>query len=154
MELVTLPTKALAPARVWLSLVALLGLLPLPGCGGSPDVDVPDTAAASGVVLYQGKAVNEADVTFHPQGEGHPGVGRTDAEGRFVLTTYDAEDGAVVGTHAVTIRLMPTGGLPGMEAKSTGAAAIPQKYADPSTSPLTAEVKPDEDNEFKFELQN
>jgi len=154
MKRVTLLTKALAHTRVWLALVAVLVISSLSGCGGGEDVDVPDTAAASGVVSYQGKAVNEADVTFHPQGKGHPGVGRTDADGRFVLTTYDAEDGAVVGTHAVTIRLMPTGGLPGMEAKSTGAAAIPQKYADPSTSPLTAEVKPDEDNEFKFELQD
>lgn len=153
MKRVTLPTTALAHARGWLTLVAVLVVSSLPGCGG--DEDVPETAPASGVVLYQGKPVNEADVTFHPQAaEGHPAVGRTDAEGRFVLTTYGAQDGAVLGTHAVTIRLMPTGGLPGMEAKSTGAAPIPQKYADPSKSPLTAEVKAGEDNEFKFELQD
>ena len=152
MERVTRQTRALAYAIAWPTLVAVLVLGSLPGCGQRQDV--PETAPARGLVLYQGKAVNEAEVMFHPQAEGHPAVGRTDADGRFVLTTYDAKDGAVLGTHAVTVRLMPTGGLPGMEADSAGAAAIPEKYADPSRSLLTAEVKAGEDNEFKFELQD
>ena len=71
-----------------------------------------------------------------------------------MLTTYDDGDGAVVGTHAVTVQLLPEGGLPGMEVETTGATPIPQKYADRSTSPLTAEVKPGEKNEVKLELED
>lgn len=93
-------------------------------------------------------------MTFHPQTEEHTGVGRTDAEGRFTLSSYGPGDGAVLGKHVVTVQVMPLDAIPGLEAQTAGVTPIPKKYTDPSTSPLTAEVKPGEDNEIKLELQD
>jgi len=151
MDRLTLPKKALAAVRVCLALMAVLLVLSLPGCGGE---DVPETAEVTGVVLYKGQPVGGAEVNFYPA-EGHPGTGRTEPDGRFVLTTYAAEDGAVLGKHTVTVQLFPEeGGLPGMEAQSTGAAAIPPKYADPGASPLSREVKAGEENDFTLKLED
>ncbi len=152
MEYMTLPARASTAVQGCVALIALCLVLGVAGCGGG--ADVPETAPASGVVLYQGEPVDEAEVAFHPEGEGHPAIGRTDAEGRFVLTTYSSADGAVPGKHTVTVQVMPEGALPGMETEAAGAAAIPEKYADPSASPLTVEVKPGEKNEFKLELED
>ncbi len=149
MDRITLQTQVLAVAHACVALIAVLGLA---GCGGGEDV--PETAPVSGVVLYKGQPVDQAEVTFHPQGEGHPAVGRTDTEGRFVVTTYDQGDGAVLGTHTVTVQLMPEESLPGMEVQTAGATPIPQKYADPSASPLTVEVKAGEENEVTLELED
>jgi hypothetical protein len=148
MDRMTLPTRALA--GVCLALIAIPLVLSLPGCGGE---DVPETAEVTGVVLYKGQPVEGAVVTFTPQ-EGNPGTGRTGPEGRFVLTTYNAEDGAVPGTHTVTVQLFPEGGLPGMEVESTGGVGIPKKYAEPGSSPLSREVVADEENEFTLELED
>lgn len=151
MECMNLPKKALAVVHVCLASIAVLLVPSFTGCGGE---DVPETAEVSGVVLYNGQPVAGAEVNFYPA-EGHPGTGRTEPDGRFVLTTYDPEDGAVLGKHTVTVQLFPEeGGLPGMEAQSTGAAAIPLKYADPAASPLSREVKAGEKNEFKLELED
>jgi hypothetical protein len=121
------------------------------GCGGK-DEDLPRTYPVSGLVTYKGQPIDEAQVTFYPQGPGNPGTGRTEPNGRFVLTTYDALDGAVPGIHVVTVQLFPEGGLPGMEVETTGATPIPLKYADQATSTLTAEVKTDGANDIKLEL--
>ena len=37
--------------------------------------------------MYKGNPIAEAQVTFYPQGQGNPGTGRTEDNGRFVLTT-------------------------------------------------------------------
>jgi hypothetical protein len=148
MERMNAPKKPLAALRVCVALIAVPLVLLLPGCGGE---DVPETAKVSGVVLYKGQPVAGAEVNFHPK-EGHPATGRTGPDGQFVLTTYDAEDGAVPGTHTVTVQLFPEEALPGMEAESSGAAAIPEKYADPGSSPLTQEVKAGEKNDLTLEL--
>lgn len=133
--------------------VCVLLLVPLTGCG-KKDENLPKTYPTSGVVMYKGNPVAEAQVTFHPQGQGNPATGRTEANGRFILTTYDALDGAVPGTHVVTVELFPEGGLPGMEIETTGATPIPEKYFTPSTSPLTAEVKKDDANNITLELKD
>lgn len=153
MERITLRTQTCAAAHAWVALIAIWLVLGLAGCGGGKP-DVPETAPVSGVVLYKGKPVDQAEVTFHPQAEGHPGVGRTDSEGRFLLTTYAQTDGAVLGKHVVTVQLMPENAVPGMEMQTPGITPIPAKYADPSKSPLSAEVKAGEDNEFKLELED
>lgn len=81
------------------------------GCGG-PEYEVVPVA---GQVTLDGKAVPGAYVVFQPigmefgEGKINPGpgsVGRTDAEGRFALEIVDpARPGAVVGEHAVRIRM-------------------------------------------------
>jgi hypothetical protein len=80
--------------------VALVGLLPI-GC--KPQIKL---VPASGTFTIGGKPAGNITVQFMPdvsQKNGGPtSYATTDAEGRFVLRTYDNRDGAVPGPHLVT----------------------------------------------------
>jgi hypothetical protein len=120
------------------------------GCGNS---DRPDTLPASGTVRYRGAPLADAQVTFIPtEGQGRQATAATDAEGKFHLGTYAEGDGALSGKHQVTIsKAMPEAGAsdsPYPALKSV----IPSTYSSPLTSPLVAEVKEGDNNEFLFEL--
>jgi hypothetical protein len=109
-------------------------------------------APVEGVVKQHGTPLEGAGVLFLPA-TGPFAMGTTDANGRFTLMTAN-QDGALVGEHRViisktqtTARQIPGERLPRYDTKYL----IPQKYADPSTSGLTAKVV-DDDNEFEFEV--
>ena len=96
--------------KTWLALCGGLRL-GLAGCGEDPGVtDRPATVPVSGVVTLGGNPVEGATVTFHAgvpapgqTAQGNSAVGQTDAEGRFQLKTFEANDGAVPGEYVVTI---------------------------------------------------
>lgn len=84
--------------------IAVLSLLPLTllsGCGGSDDR--PETVPVTGTVLYNGKPVEKAIVSFSCEGAPRSATGVTDAEGKFTLSTFGLNDGAIVGTHVITV---------------------------------------------------
>jgi hypothetical protein len=131
---------------VMLKRLVLLSLVVLAlGCGEKRNT--PPTAPVTGKVTYKGKPVIGGTVTFNPEEalKGNPGSGDIAEDGTYSLTTYEVGDGAVLGKHTVTVQVFPgqRGGpeaaLPGMESKLP--SPIPKKYADPSTSKLTFEVK-------------
>jgi len=109
----------------------------------------------AGVVTYKGLPVPDAQVTFSPQGAGQAAFGRTDAEGKYSLTTFESGDGATVGRYKVAVTkfetpdasAVPTGDayVPPEGRKTPKAAKpkslLPAKYASPQTSDLQAEVK-------------
>jgi hypothetical protein len=83
------------------------------GCGSGGSFS---TAQATGRVVCEGKGVEGAMVYFEPikgsgKGSGKDGmVGKqgfsyTDAEGKFVISTYEpgGQDGAVIGKHRVRV---------------------------------------------------
>jgi hypothetical protein len=72
------------------------------GCGGTT-ANHPPTFEVTGVVLYKGLPVPDAQVTFAPSGEGQAAFGRTDAEGRYELTTFQPGDGVTAGRYVVTV---------------------------------------------------
>jgi hypothetical protein len=90
----------------WLA-VALVASLAT-GCGG------PRMAPVKGRVLFNGQPVKDAAITFSPNGPagkletGKPGTGFTDSNGEFELSTFKNYDGAIVGTHSVTVSLDDT----------------------------------------------
>ena len=107
-------------------------------------------SAVSGHVMYKGKPVPNADVTFTPDSAGgNPAAGRTDSSGRFSLTTPAKGDGALPGKYRIHIiargpeRAPKPGeagtGMPGE--MMPGDPLIPQKYFAPDSSGLTFEVK-------------
>lgn len=79
-------------------------------CGCSGGLKEFPVAEVSGIVLCEGKPVPFAKVQFNPKaGEGtksaivgKPGFAFADKDGKFVLSTYDEGDGAVIGKHTVT----------------------------------------------------
>lgn len=75
------------------------------GCGSS---EFP-TARTVGTVVCEGQPVSGAFVYFEPIAGGKSVVvgkgafARTDESGKFVLTTFNADDGAVIGSHRVRV---------------------------------------------------
>jgi hypothetical protein len=143
---------------------AVLGLavcIAVAGCEGSarPPGAKP-TKPVTVTVTYKGAPVEGATVSFIHESD--PAYGRTDAQGVAKMKTYVEGDGAVIGTHKVTINKAETTGAPAAdvatEAYDPNAPApevknlIPIKYSSPATSGLTADVKDSGANEFKFEL--
>jgi hypothetical protein len=136
--------------------IALLSILVLiAGCGSNG----PEMAKVRGIVTLDGKPVEDAAVGFAPQNGDRPATGTTDASGQFTLTTFTPGDGAVVGTHTVTVSKIRSSGqqvdastvpagsnaMPLSGPTAPGAIKIqwvvPPKYADPKTSGFTVDVK-------------
>jgi hypothetical protein len=159
--------------RVAVGLLLLVSCGLLPGCSGRPDR--PATFPAQGKVTYQGKPVAGATVAFLAPGAPRLAVGTTDNAGSFRLTTYEPNDGAVLGSHVVTVSkrsLVSNSTIPTVEEVTSGQLSteeinaaidrsslemakarseLPVKYADRKTSDLHLEVV-DGENVFEIEL--
>lgn len=125
-----------------LSLSSLL----LVGCDSGPKL-----VKAEGSLTYKGKPVSEADVVFVPDAGGAPVIGRTDQEGKFVLTT-DGKQGAYVGSYKVAVtavrqkRKVDEAEAVAMTSAQIAAnheSAIPIKFNNTISSGLTAQVSDD-----------
>ena len=133
------------------------------GCGKS---GLDGLVPVSGTVTYNGKAVEGADLVFNPESEGRAASAKSDASGKFHLTTLDPHDGAQPGNYKVSISkkemINPmtaeeaedwfhkhSGPPPPRKIKND----LPEKYAEDKTSGLTATVKEGGSNEFNFELK-
>ncbi len=130
------------------STFCLTVLLILTGCQGSSDI--PATISVTGVVTFRNSPVTSGTITFHPvAADGNPAVSLIDEQGKFRLSTYTQNDGAVPGFHNVTIVVAPR--LDGTN--SGNADVIPPAYNRPETTPLSLEVLPNGDNHFEIELK-
>lgn len=136
-------------------LVALIMLVSL-GCSQSGSGDRPPTQRVTGTVTMGGTPVDGATVTFVPSDpSGKAASGLTDASGRYSLTTFESDDGAMTGSYKVMVSKYEAA-APGADAdmgddyvppeaqggvEPTGPKnLLPAKYASPETSGLTATV--------------
>lgn len=154
--------------RIALLLGTALGVMV---CFSGCDPSSVKLAPVTGVVTYKGAPLKTANIKFLPA-EGPMAVGMTDEQGKFKLTT-NGRPGAVLGLHKVVITKV-TGGTEAaavpsspkpedmmkmqkenMGKKNTGPKSeIPESYANPDTSKLTADVTAKAaDNDFSFDLQ-
>ncbi len=115
------------------------------GCGDGRPPRMP----VSGTVSYQGKLLEGARITFFPQGA-RPATGKTDAEGRFELTTFGLNDGAVEGNYRVTVA--KTKLTNPADPYSASVHLLPEQYATATSSPLAVEVTAQGDNHFSLDL--
>ncbi len=141
----------------WLALVLVF----MAGCGGDPNRK--PTAPVSVTVNYKGKPVEGALVTFVIVD--NPSVGITDASGQCKLKTYEANDGAIIGSNVVTITKTSVDtknvrtvkpedkDLIGVVPPPILKSLIPQKYSSPATSGLKEEVKQGT-NSFTYDLKD
>ncbi|QDS90256.1 hypothetical protein EC9_44630 [Rosistilla ulvae] len=145
-------------------LLVTLGLATFSGCERGPleNPNWPQRYPAAGTVSYQGKPIEGADVTFTNTTAGSTGTGKTDADGKFQLTTYVENDGVVAGEHIVAIRRVDVvDNTPADVDLSAGGEAvpptitwiIPEKYSNSAKSGLTATISETERNEFTFDLE-
>lgn len=150
-----------------LGLICLVMLATI-GCGGSSR---PKMAKVSGTVTLDGKPLEGAQVVFIADGAPRNATGTTDAAGKFTLTTFEANDGAVLGEHSITVTKMtssapamsaddPSGGYGAAMSSAGGGDAtmgglvssqLPAKYGDPKQSGLKHSVT-DGANDVKLEL--
>ncbi len=134
------------------------------GCGGGDGNQRP-TAPVTVTVNYKGKPVEGATVQFVTAEDPYPATGLTDASGTCSLTTYSANDGAIIGSNLVMItktevdkkNVRP---VAPEDADLVGAGPppilknlIPAKYALPGSSGLKEDVKSG-NNTFTFELKD
>ena len=134
----------------------VLGML-LTGCGGGPRL-----GKVSGRVTFNGKRVPTGTIMFHPDA-GPAAVGAIGPDGTYTLTTIKPGDGAVVGSHRVTIHATTVGPGSLVDPKSFEEEIelaqrkdpkakvlvpgkvewiVPEKYSRPETTDLTATVQP------------
>jgi hypothetical protein len=148
-------------------------LLVLIGCGGG-DEDRPDLYPVSGTVVYNGEPVPGATVSFWAEGAPRAAVGTTNAEGKFTLTMFEFNDGAMAGDNKITVSKAAAGAAggidrmamlddptaqasmaqttaPGTETQET-TMSLPAKYADQNLTPLMETVKTEGENVFPLQL--
>jgi hypothetical protein len=106
-------------------------------------------AKVRGTVLLDEKPLASGSIaTIPPSGRGSHGEIQN---GEFELSTFGNNDGALVGTHKVSVVAFE--GAAGKSAESGGGKLlVPQRYASPETSGLTIEVKAGEVNEPTLKL--
>lgn len=145
------------------------------GCQKAAD-NRPARAATTVTVTYRGAPVEGATVTLHPLSpDGKAAFGRTDAQGRATLGTFDSGDGAIPGEYLVTvvkpesgqesapnnagdIGAMPanptTGAAPSLSGASGPRHLLPAKYADTKTSGLKVTVNAEGKNDLTVTLED
>ena len=136
------------------------------GCGPSG----PAVNLVKGVVTLDGAPLADADVGFSPitPGQGLSAVGKTAADGSFVLNAQGARPGrgTAIGDYVITVRKYETPAPvpqlnsddpnyepsePSRKPPSELRSLVPKIYVDKATSPLKATVAKGE-NSFQFEL--
>ncbi len=136
-------------ATLSLSLLCVL----LPGCGSS------GLGTVSGVVTVDGTPVTQGTIMFIPE-HGKAAIGSIGSDGRYTLTTYSADDGALIGPHKVTILSTVVGASSfaptsiqeevaqandpkarRILVRGTVVWIVPERYSQPTTTDLTADVK-------------
>ena len=161
------PTRSVNRILNHLVLTASL-VLGICSCGSDLNL-----APVEGTVTFHGKPLANATVTFIPKGEGSLGVGITNEEGSFSIST-GGQAGVTPGMCAVTVskmessgggqsaleklseadrqKMMMSGKMQGVMA-GTPKSAIPAQYGNAMTSGLSFEVKKDGENNFPIMLQ-
>ncbi len=132
--------------RRWLW-VACLGVMVLPTQGCSRSSGVP-LAPVTGNVTFYGRPV-VAQLVFQPvalDGKplGRPSTATSDASGDFTLRFSDSEWGAVIGSHRVSVKVLPY--ADSGEPEGFYDATVPLKVAE-----LQREVRA-EKNQLNFAL--
>lgn len=124
------------------------------GCGGAGVGRAP-TAPAAGVVTLAGQPLADVTITFTPAA-GRPATGRTDATGRFTLSTFAAGDGAVPGEHRVTLSLpavdVPMPGTPEAAGYVPAKRSFPERYGGLDTTDLRIEIPAAGARDLRLEL--
>ncbi len=138
-------TRSTSLKRLGLSFLLLFPLAL--GCGSGLE-EFP-TATTTGLVTCGGTPVAHVRVYFSPQAPsggvlaGKSGWGTTEEDGTFVISTYGDEDGAVVGTHNVSVGAPHAERFPDFQCPCE---------TNGNKSLMTIEVTDDGENNFTIDL--
>lgn len=104
----------------------------------------PQLVPVNGQVKYKQRPLSGATICFVPDfakgnRKGLQATGQTAEDGSFTLQTYPYGDGAMVGYYKVTCIIF-------------GSVTLPQKYRNPTLTPLAVEVKEQGNEPLVFNL--
>lgn len=118
------------------------------GCGS----DQVTTYPVKGRVVFQdGSPVRTGTVELESKDFGTTATGAINHDGTFVLGTYTPNDGAAEGKHnAIVVQIIINDGS--VKHTVDHGRAVPPRYGDYDTSPLTVTVQPIEDNQIALTL--
>lgn len=165
------------PASVAIPLGVIIVVSLCGGCGRRSATRPVRTFPARATVVLDGAPVAGAAVFFSPTSDGFAAYGVCDGHGVAQMTTFSPGDGAASGVYNVKVSKdeatrNPTINLPDPETDPDGyerahakmvaegkalfdvTNLIPEKYRDYATSGLTADVLPQDNNEFRFDLSS
>ncbi|MDR3111198.1 MAG: carboxypeptidase-like regulatory domain-containing protein [Planctomycetaceae bacterium] len=133
------------------------------GCGSSTKLS--GLAPVQGVVTFDGSPVSDANVSFSPTqtgGEMRAAAGKTDANGKFTLTTLKANDGVTPGEFTVTVtKFEKFGPAPKKEVNEFGEDitmphpeknVLPPKYETIQTSDIKLTISKSGDKNVQITL--
>jgi hypothetical protein len=135
------PGRLPASPFSWLAAAGLMLLFAVTGCGKS------EMGRVSGRITKNGKPVAGVNVMFYTPNR-PVARGKTDADGRYTLSTRRLNDGAYAGHQKVAIETSfnPDG------SPHPQAGAVAPNIGDLATTPLDAEVKAGTSNTCDFDL--
>jgi hypothetical protein len=146
--------------RLFFSIIIALAL---GGCADKGTSNRPKVVPAGGRVLFNGQPLAGAHVTFTNAAAGRSAYAKTDADGKFTLTTFERNDGAVPGKQQISVSKLEGAkpAEPGVDRTTTTNAApaaarrwvIPRRYGDMTTSELTADIVETATNDLVVELR-
>ena len=139
-------------------------LLALAGCSSDDSTGQrPKVVPVSGRVLANGQPLTGAHVTFTNTQANRSAFAKTDEEGRFSLTTFRPNDGAIPGKQQISVSKLESieAADAGVDRTTTPNAAptparrwlIPRHYGDIRTSGLSAEVPEEGISDLILELR-
>jgi hypothetical protein len=133
--------RMMVPSTLRALRTAAITLALLTGCSPSG----PELSTVSGTVTYDGKPIDQAAIMFQPS-SGRPAMGRTDADGHYLLEYTRERGGTIPGQSQVFI----TTTLEDANGNTIRREFLPARYH--RKSELTADVKPNEANVIDFHL--
>ncbi|RCS46370.1 carboxypeptidase regulatory-like domain-containing protein [Bremerella cremea] len=120
----------------------------------------PSTSPVTGKVIHQGKAVEGATIQFLPSDpKNKVANAQSDAEGKYVLSTFETGDGAMPGKYKVTVRKLVSvqegvqkDGENAGEPAYVNKDMLPKKYRSAGSTTLEYTVTADGENTFDIDL--
>jgi major membrane immunogen (membrane-anchored lipoprotein) len=132
------------------TLLTFVFLLCFVGCGSDQVITYP---VKGRVVFQDGSPVRTGTVELESKQFGTTATGSINHDGTFVLGTYTANDGAADGQHnAIVVQIIINDGS--IKHTIDHGVAVPSRYGDYDTSPLTVSVQPIEENEIVLTLDS
>jgi hypothetical protein len=135
--------------------IAFVAMACTSGCSGDGRYE---THPASGSVTRNGQPIEGVEIVFFARGESNQlkevptPQGKTDAEGRFRLSTYIPGDGAPAGVYGVAAVWMKVTQPADDPEQIVEVDQLQGRYANQETSGLTAEIAEGENALPPFEL--
>jgi len=132
------------------------------GCGQN---EHPELRQVTGTIIYHDAPVVGAVVAFHNDQAKRLASGQTDEDGKFSLTSFDQNDGALPGAHTVVVsKFQEEEEAPALSMDDALSSRprrvtkqrqlLPKKYNSKDTSPLVVEVSEDRSNHLEIVLED